>query len=130
MIKILRLIILLIIVFVIYVSYVTIPKINKIIACYDLSVQNFDEIEVQSRVQGWSDAKRCEIRFNQLNDTKSCLTNVIESYNLPFDLNIISTQILTYIRPGISNISKLITDHDENCQNYPKTQFDPLKYRN
>lgn len=114
----------------IYFLVLSVPVTGKLISCYDHSVDTFDKVEVQSRTQGWSDQSRCELRQQNLVNLNLCLFEATSSAKyIDYSYPVIETT-LKFIRPTISNLGKLISDHNEACAIYPKTQIilDSMNY--
>lgn len=112
---------------VIYYLFVTIPTMKQLLVCYDNTVQNFDTIEIESRKQGWTEERRCQIRYTQLEDTEKCLQEVNVNSTLPVSMDAIFPKFLAIFRPNITELPELKKEHDMNCQNYPDTMFNPYE---
>ncbi|OGG09308.1 hypothetical protein A2154_03160 [Candidatus Gottesmanbacteria bacterium RBG_16_43_7] len=105
----------------IYMSIITVPVVKKVLGCHDASLQSFDSLEVQSRAQGWSDQRRCEIKKDAVVMLSFCLYEATSSARYTDKIYPLLSALLPYIRPTVEGLGSRTRRHNDECVNYPRT---------
>lgn len=130
--KIINFIFILLVISGVYFVYITLPVVNSVFKCYDLTLEEFNETEVQSRMQGWSEERLCQLRYDRLDNCQKCISSAITTFPIPnniININQLLDKIIPKIRPNMKLLPEMIAEHDYNCQKYPKSMFDPMRFR-
>ncbi|OGG04985.1 hypothetical protein A2Z33_06870 [Candidatus Gottesmanbacteria bacterium RBG_16_52_11] len=100
----------------------------RITSCFETNTQTFDDIEYGSRNQGWSQRRICELKFQAVTATESCLRDVASGSMLPDGSTDRIVRAMHLYRADIDETENLKDRHDEECFQYPESMFYPPDY--
>jgi hypothetical protein len=104
-----------------WVSY---ASFTSYLACFDEENKNFEEIRMQSQIQGWDDQRNCSLSYEEVQTTSICIENSQQkdtSFSSGFHLLSI---LYPFIRPQAKSAGTWIIDHNAKCAQFPSFQFE------
>jgi hypothetical protein len=104
-----------------------IPLAKGLISCYDKAVLSFDDIEVSSRSSGWQAIRVCQLKQDSIKNLEVCVNGENEKSPIPEKYRGYVISFLPYVRPNTQSVETRKIQHDEECIDYPETQFYPAE---
>lgn len=110
---------------ILYLVWISVPVARDMLACYDIGIAQFDDIELKTRTQGWSVLSRCKIKKERIISLGECLDKAQNERAVPPQILQLIDSSIPLIRPGNGSMAVIKATHDSECTDYPDTMFSP-----